>query len=180
MFWNIVLFIIACVIFNSLVYLKTRKTGIFWNQSFSYYFTVLLPQAIFIILILTLFITNENNSSTIPFIFGLFVYLIGLLIRLKALNDLKTSYNLSEKRINNHLITSGIYQYLRHPLYLGTLLVHLGLTLTIFSKGGIILYFVFLLPVFLIRIVREEKEFVNDKNYQRYKKSAYCLIPFIF
>ena len=179
MFWNIILFIIAYIIFGLLIYLKTKQAKISYKQPFSYYIIVLIPQCIFIVSILALFIINENNSIML-LVLGLFTYLIGLLIRLKALNDFKTGYNLSEKRISNHLITNGIYQYSRHPLYLGTLLVYLGLTLTIFSKSGIILYFTFLLPLFLIRIVREEKEFANDKNYEQYKKNVYCLIPFIF
>ena len=179
MFWNITLFTIAYIIFGLLIYLKAKQAEISHKQPFSYYLTVLIPQCIFIVSILALFIISENNSI-MPLIFGLFIYLIGILIRLKALNDFKIGYNLSEKRISNHLITNGIYQYSRHPLYLGTLLVYLGLTLTIFSKSGIILYFTFLLPLFLIRIVREEKEFANDKNYEQYKKNVYCLIPFIF
>ena len=180
MFWNIVLFAIAHIIFGSLVCLKAKQTGAFYRQPFSYYFAILLPQYIFVVSTLGLFIMGKNSLAIPPPIFGLFVYLIGLLIRLKALSDFKASYNLSKERISDRLITNGIYRYSRHPLYLGTLLVHLGLTLTIFSKGGIILYFAFLIPVFLIRIIREEKEFADDKNYQRYKKSAYCLIPFVF
>jgi len=176
---NLLLFIILLAAFNLSVSLQIKLAKNSIKRSINYYLTVIIPQSAFLIAILVLFIIYGNDSITC-LVSGILICAIGFLARLKAFNDLKKSYNVSKEKMSNRVITNGIYSHVRHPLYLGTMLVYLGFCLIIFSKAGMALYFIFLIPLFLARIIEEEKEFAENMEYQEYKKKTSRLIPFVY
>lgn len=69
------------------------------------------------------------------------------------------------------VIDRGVFTYVRHPLYLGTLLIYLGFVLVSFS---ILSFLIFILIFFLYNYlaVFEEKDLerVFGKDYLEYKK----------
>jgi len=79
------------------------------------------------------------------------------------------------------VISTGVYGFVRHPLYLGVLLMLLGAPLLVGSIYGLIIC---LIAVFVLvgRIIGEEKMLVNElKGYEDYKKRViYRLIPFVW
>ncbi len=81
---------------------------------------------------------------------------------------------------NHHLITSGPYRYVRHPRYLGALLLALGLPLAFRSWIGLVLYPA-VVVVILLRIRDEEalmgKEF--GPEWEAYCRQTRCLIPWV-
>jgi len=180
MFLNFLSAAILLAVFTLSICLRANHGKGFDKQPLSYYLTVIIPQSIFLSVIFVFFIAFENGFMAY-LILGILVYAIGFFVRLKAFSDLKNNYNVSKEKMSNRITTDGIYNYVRHPLYLGTLLIYLGFCLMIFSKAGIILYFIFLVPMFLIRIEeKEEEEFAKDMKYQKYKEKTSRLIPFIY
>jgi protein-S-isoprenylcysteine O-methyltransferase Ste14 len=80
-----------------------------------------------------------------------------------------------------HVIFTGVYGFVRHPLYLGDLFLCVGAPLLMGSLYGLIIG---LIGTFLIagRIIGEERMLVNElEGYEDYKKKVrYRLIPFIW
>ena len=82
---------------------------------------------------------------------------------------------------NQHVISTGVYSFVRHPLYLGCLLMTLGAPLLLGSLYGFIIGCI---GVFVVagRIIGEENMLVNElEGYAEYKKKVkYRLVPFVW
>ena len=80
-----------------------------------------------------------------------------------------------------HVVDTGLYSIVRHPMYTATIILFLSMPLVL---GSLISFFVFLLyPVIIIfRIIHEEKflekELIGYKDYK--KKVKWRIIPFIW
>jgi protein-S-isoprenylcysteine O-methyltransferase Ste14 len=86
-----------------------------------------------------------------------------------------------EVRDNQKVITTGLYAYIRHPMYMGGLVMLAGTPLALGSWWGLLM----LVPitfVFIIRLLYEEKFLLNNLNgYKEYcQKVRYRLIPFVW
>ncbi|MFC7440522.1 methyltransferase family protein [Laceyella putida] len=81
----------------------------------------------------------------------------------------------------HHVISTGVYGFVRHPLYLGCLLMILGAPLLLGSMYGLIIGLIVVM-VLVGRIIGEEKMLVNElEGYEDYKKKVkYRLIPFVW
>ena len=117
------------------------------------------------------------------FILGLLIVTIGLIIRITSILALKQQFTYTVTKVDNHgLIQTGIYKKIRHPGYLGQLIIFLGLSTCLSNWISIILMFVSVFPGFLNRISVEEK-FMADhfgQQYLDYKAHTKRLIPFIY
>jgi protein-S-isoprenylcysteine O-methyltransferase Ste14 len=117
------------------------------------------------------------------FIIGSIIEAIGLFIRINAINTLKKHFTYTITKIEHHeLIETGWYKHIRHPGYLGQLIIFTGIALTLSNWLSII---GMILPVFLgyyYRIIMEEKFLVKQmgQQYIDYQKRTNKLIPFIF
>jgi len=80
-----------------------------------------------------------------------------------------------------HVISTGVYGFVRHPLYLGCLLMILGAPLLLGSMYGFIIGVIAII-VLVGRIIGEEKMLVNElEGYEEYqKKVKYRLVPFVW
>ena len=79
------------------------------------------------------------------------------------------------------VISTGVYSFVRHPLYLGVLLMLFGAPLLLGSIFGEIIGLIAVV-VLVGRIIGEEKMLVNElEGYEDYKKKVkYRLIPFVW
>jgi len=79
------------------------------------------------------------------------------------------------------VVSTGVYGFVRHPMYLGGMLLFLGAPLLLGSVYGLIMG-VFLSILFVARIMGEEKMLVEElEGYVDYKKKVkYRLIPYIW
>ena len=79
------------------------------------------------------------------------------------------------------VVSTGVYGFVRHPMYLGGMLLFLGAPLLLGSVYGLIMG-VFLSILFVARIMGEEKMLVEELGgYVDYKKKVkYRLIPYIW
>ncbi len=79
------------------------------------------------------------------------------------------------------VISTGVYGFVRHPLYLGCILMMLGAPLLLGSIVGLIITLIGL-AVLVGRIIGEERVLVNElEGYEEYeKKVRYRLIPLVW
>jgi protein-S-isoprenylcysteine O-methyltransferase Ste14 len=82
---------------------------------------------------------------------------------------------------NHELITSDLYQYVRHPRYLGALMLSLGLPLLFRSWIGLTFFIPFLF-IIVLRIRDEEAVLLLEFGYdwEQYCKKTWRLIPFVY
>jgi protein-S-isoprenylcysteine O-methyltransferase Ste14 len=81
---------------------------------------------------------------------------------------------------NRGIISEGPYLLVRHPMYLGYLLNHIGFLLCCFSLHNLCVYTV-LYAIQVGRIFLEEKHLAADPEYRSYmQKVRWRLVPFLF
>ena len=83
---------------------------------------------------------------------------------------------------DHEVVRKGLYNYIRHPMYLSTLLIFIGFAGILSSILGIISTFILVLPVVLLRIHREEyylKQKTKER-YEDYQRHTKKLIPFVY
>jgi protein-S-isoprenylcysteine O-methyltransferase Ste14 len=82
---------------------------------------------------------------------------------------------------DQRVISSGIYAFIRHPMYLGVLALFIGMPLALGSYWGL-LAFALVLPALVWRILDEERFLVkNLQGYTEYcAKVRWRLIPGVF
>ncbi|MHB8337894.1 MAG: methyltransferase family protein [Ignavibacteriaceae bacterium] len=80
-----------------------------------------------------------------------------------------------------HVVSKGVYSFVRHPMYLGAVLLFIGTPMLLGSLYGLIIG-LGLIILIAGRIIGEEKMLVNELDgYDEYKKKVqYRLIPFIW
>lgn len=117
------------------------------------------------------------------FVIGSILTIIGLIIRVTSIVTLKQQFTYTVAKIDNHeLIETGLYKSIRHPGYLGQLIIFLGISTSLSNWLSILLMIV---PVFLgyiYRIIVEEKFMIEQmgQKYIDYQKRTKRLIPTIY
>ena len=116
-------------------------------------------------------------------IVGLVLMIVGFAIAFTAWFTLKRFYaSTLLTRVDHRLITHGIYRFVRHPAYLGVLLICVVALPVYSSRARGFLALSLLIPIFLGRIRMEERlltEHFGDA-YREYRASTRKLIPFVY
>jgi protein-S-isoprenylcysteine O-methyltransferase Ste14 len=104
-------------------------------------------------------------------------YLIGLCILILAVNSFKkqnTTVNPIKIENASSLVTSGVFEYSRNPMYLGMALILLGLALMFNVVGGILftLLFTIFITKFQIRSEEEVMESLFGEDFLKYKQNV--------
>ena len=171
--------VVACIILVLLIRLPYTKKEI---DNSRIYFKIF-----FLIILFIYLFTDWFHFALIdlPFLFRL----IGVIIVIPGLLLLKESHKTLGKywsslinlkiHKNHKLITSGVYEKIRHPIYSSQLLIFLGLAIIISNWFITLLIFVPLILVFIYGIPREEKLMINKfgKSYKIYMKRTSRFFP---
>ena len=110
-------------------------------------------------------------------IFGSFMIISGLIIILSAIILFK-KYQTTITPLNpsnaTKLITDGIYKFSRNPMYLGLLLVLVGISIILSLTGGFFFILLFILYINLFQIIPEENAMVDlfKDEFLEYKKNV--------
>lgn len=114
---------------------------------------------------------------------GLLLIVIGMIIRYTALRTLGRFFTVNLSIHENHkLVDHGLYKYIRHPSYSGSLLSFLGFSLSLSNWLSMIIIFVPVFISFLCRIRVEESLLLEQfgLKYEDYIKKTKRLIPLIY
>jgi protein-S-isoprenylcysteine O-methyltransferase Ste14 len=113
---------------------------------------------------------------------GLAVTVIGMAIRIIGMAQLGNLFSgYVTLQPEHHLITTGCYRWVRHPIYSGSLLAFAGFLLVFRSQLALIAVPAYLIGT-LLRIADEERLFVETfgAEYEEYRARTWKLIPFIY
>jgi len=122
------------------------------------------------------------GSASDTLVFGLFVSGVGGIIGLLALSANRLgNFNIRpDIREDCTLITSGIYAYIRHPMYSSVLVTMLGIVVIYPMNYEYVLYGVLLITL-LIKLFYEESLWkCESEEYILYTHKTKRLIPFLF
>ena len=114
--------------------------------------------------------------------FGSFILIFGIMTGLLAIKEHKRgNFNIRpDIKENCELVTSGVYAYVRHPMYLSVLLSMFGVAVIYFTYYEFVL-FLFLLITLLVKMFYEERLWkCHNPAYVEYVKKTKRLIPFVF
>lgn len=124
---------------------------------------------------------NSLNESIA--IFGLSLYFIGFVIRWISIIQLKKEFTVDVAISNNHkLKTNGIYKYIRHPSYLGVLMICFGISIALNSFISVLIITIPLLLLLIYRISIEENVLLKEfgKTYEEYMLKTCKMIPKLY
>jgi len=121
------------------------------------------------------------SKGVLSSLLGLTIFFIGLLIGIFALlRNRLGNFNIQPKmKENAKLITTGIYAYVRHPMYLSVILMMLAVVVSSFTILEVLLWLV-LVGVLLLKAKKEEAIWSQESEaYVAYKKRTKLFIPFV-
>ncbi len=120
----------------------------------------------------------RNLSSPGPLLVsaaGLLYFIAANIIRFRAVRELRESF---EKEVvirqDHRLITSGPYQFFRHPIYVGNILAELSIGLTLVYWPLILYPLLISFPLWHIRAKKEEQMLV--RNYPVEYRDYICCV----
>jgi protein-S-isoprenylcysteine O-methyltransferase Ste14 len=125
------------------------------------------------------------NYEFEPFAYGagVVVLLLGLWLFHRSHVDLGTNWSVTlEVRQEHRLITSGVYRWVRHPMYLALLIFSLGQALALPNWIAGPIYGVSMLILFALRVGPEERMMIEEfgDDYRKYQMTTKRLIPGIW
>ena len=113
---------------------------------------------------------------------GVFLYAAGGVLRIWPVFVLKNRFSgLVAIQPGHTLVTTGIYDIIRHPSYLGMVVNALGWALAFRSGVGVILTALILVPL-IARIHAEERLLLSQfgEEYEAYRARTFRLVPFVY
>mgnify|MGYP001240548090 CR=1 FL=1 len=114
---------------------------------------------------------------------GMSLVVIGLMIRIHSILTLRQFFTYSVAKVENHeIIETGLYKFVRHPGYLGQLIIFMGISISISNWLSIFVMMLSVTLAYLYRIKVEERfmlEHLGEK-YLNYQNRTKRLIPLVF
>jgi len=126
----------------------------------------------------TVLLVRPATATIAPESLGVALQLTGTAFEIYAKFVLGRSFGIVAA--DRGIVVGGPYRIVRHPIYLGYFVTHVGFLLANWSPRNIALYIV--IYFFQIsRILSEERILREDESYRAYcERVRYRLIPFIF
>ena len=122
------------------------------------------------------------NNPLISYM-GIAIYIVGGLVVLRSRSQLGRYGDGTTKLKEDHqLLTEGLYNHIRHPLYSGAMLGRVGLGLSFRGYLGTTLFVLINFIVFRKRMEIEEKSLLSEfgAKYEEYMKRTKRLFPYIY
>ncbi len=132
--------------------------------------------------LLASWLLNWLHVGALPVWVGVAVALIGLLFRWWANRVLGAFYTRTLKVTENQFIVrAGPYRLIRHPGYLGSILMWSGAAAATANWIVLLIVLIVMLVVYVYRIETEEKMLVSAyTDYAEYRKHTWRLIPLVY
>lgn len=117
-------------------------------------------------------------------IVGFAIVLISLLISITARREIGLNWSHAaeyEIKKDHELVTSGIYAYIRNPIYTAIFLSHLGVEMV--AHSYLVFGVLFISPVLFYVQAKSEEKILRahfGKKYDEYRRHSKMFIPFIW
>jgi protein-S-isoprenylcysteine O-methyltransferase Ste14 len=111
---------------------------------------------------------------------GMVLILCGIIIRWIAILSLKEHFTVDVAIGKDHrIVRKGLYGYIRHPAYAGSLMSFLGLGVYFANYLSLVVIFIPILAAFMYRIRVEEKALIDafGEEYRGYQAETKRLVP---
>ena len=113
---------------------------------------------------------------------GVLIYTVGLAVAIVARLQLGSNWiDIEDARVlrDQHVVATGLYRYIRHPIYTGDLLLLIGLELAL--NSWLVLGVIALAVVVALR-ARHEEELLRAQlpGYAQYCAETSRFVPFLF
>jgi protein-S-isoprenylcysteine O-methyltransferase Ste14 len=117
------------------------------------------------------------------FLIGIVLILIGMIIRIYSIKTLSQQFTYTVTNIEDHnLIKTGLYKNIRHPGYLGQIIIFIATAIALSNWLSILAMLIPVISGYLYRMRIEEKFLIKQlgQEYIDYQKVTKKLIPKIF
>ena len=114
---------------------------------------------------------------------GMALFAIGFMIRIYSILTLKQYFTYSVAKVENHkIIATGLYKFIRHPGYLGQLIIFIGISTSISNWLSMLLMMIPVTLGYLYRIKVEEKFMTEQlgEDYKNYQERTKKIIPILY
>lgn len=114
---------------------------------------------------------------------GMLLMVIGLTVRIHSILTLKQFFTYSVSKVENQkIIGTGLYKFIRHPGYLGQLIIFFGISTSISNLLSIFVMMVLVTVGYVYRIRVEERFMVEElgEDYVNYQARTKRIIPKIY
>ncbi len=155
------------------------------RRSLTLRFIKALKVALLVAVIIQVFYPDLFPISADPVlirIVGVSIFTAGLLIAVAArvqLGDNWANIETGQVLQTQTVVAKGIYSFVRHPIYVGDMLLLLGLQLAL--NSWLVMGILLLTPVVLYMAIKEERMLLKNLiGYQAYCRSSKRFIPFVY
>ncbi|HTW92630.1 MAG TPA: isoprenylcysteine carboxylmethyltransferase family protein [bacterium] len=116
------------------------------------------------------------------FAVGLILFVCGCIIRIRGVSELAGFFSTDVERREGHaLVSRGLHAVIRHPAYLGTILLSFAVPIALRSQLWLFVFPVLTVAGELLRIRKEEAFLIkNLPGYDEYMKKTRRLIPGVY
>lgn len=146
---------------------------------------IVLPEPVLLAAAAYVLLVNRGSSSSVSgaeataALAGGLVALAGLALVLWTLLSWRQLFVGHGVLSDQKLVTGGAYGVVRHPVYLGALLIWSGLSLCFLSPAAAAITALYVLPAYLFYIRSEEAMMLDSfgDQYSRYRREVPMLLP---
>ena len=138
--------------------------------------------AILFLLVLTVAKIGFFENVVVGWI-GLFCMAFGLILRFLSMRELGKFYSRTLRTMDGQkLITTGSYRIIRHPGYLSSMCIWVGMGLALQNILLIPVFLLLFVSVYIYRITSEEKMLVAafGEDYRTYQSASWRLLPYLY
>lgn len=117
------------------------------------------------------------------FAIGVVLALTGLTIRVRSMLTLGRYFTYSVAQTENHeLVETGLYKVIRHPGYLGQLMIFAGIAISLSNWLAVLLMMIPVATGYVYRIKVEEDFMIEQmgERYLDYQKRTKRMIPMVY
>jgi protein-S-isoprenylcysteine O-methyltransferase Ste14 len=123
--------------------------------------------------------SSVSGAEATASVAGGLVALVGLALMIWTLLSWRELFVGHAVVAGQQLVTGGAYGLVRHPVYLGALLIWGGLSLCFLSLPAALIGAIYVTPAYLLYIRSEEKMMLQSfgEQYRRYRQEVPMLVP---
>lgn len=180
-------YLFAGLVLHKLIWEFLRTRGTVQKRDPMTFFLIAvksLKMALLLGILIQVWLTDIWPISRDPFILrviGTAIFTFGLSIAIAARIQLSGNWsNIETGKVlsNQSVVDCGVYNYIRHPIYTGDLLLLFGLELAL--NSWLLLGVLVLAPIVFIKALGEERMLLGTLNgYDSYYRRTKRFIPFV-